>query len=170
MVSVKEESVADIAAIDRVNELAFGRRAEADLVALLRRNKKIILSLAAFQEGQLVGHVLFSPMRIVAPSGSIHAAVGVGPVAVLPELQRLGIGSALMKAGLTRCRAAGHRVALVLGHPTYYPRFGFQPAVHFGIACAYDVPEDAFMALELQPGALANVSGVAHYEPEFDGV
>ena len=84
--------------------------------------------------------------------------------------QQQGIGSVLCQKGLAMCREDGHEAVLVLGHSTYYPRFGYHPAALFDITCAYDVPKDAFMALELQEGALANVSGVAHYQPEFDGV
>jgi len=170
VVTIKEESPEDLAAIERVNELAFDRRDEAQLVEALRRSQKISLSLVAVEDGQVEGHILFSPMRILSESGSVYPALGIGPLAVLPTSQRQGIGSALLKTGLAKCRAAGHRVVLVLGHPSYYPRFGFQPAGQFGISCAYNVPDDAFMALALEPGALNNVSGVAHYEPEFDGV
>ena len=170
MMIVREEVPADLEGIDRVNELAFDRRDEAELVKKLRDNQKIMLSLVAEQDGQIVGHILFTPMRLVLETGPAYPAVGIGPVAVLPAFQRVGIGSALMERGLAACRTEGHRIAMVLGHPAYYPRFGFQPAVHFGIRCDYDVPEDAFMILELQPGALDGLSGVAYYEPEFDGI
>lgn len=170
IVKIRQEIPQDVAAIDRVNELAFDRRGEAELVKALRKGQKITLSLVAVQDAQIVGHILFSPMRIIAGDGTGAPAVGLGPVAVLPARQRQGVGSMLVEAGLAECKAAGHEIALVLGHPSYYPRFGFRPAVDYGIKCAYDVPDDAFMALELEPGALSNVSGVAHYEPEFDGV
>ncbi len=170
MLIIKEETPGDISAIDRVNELAFKRRDEAELVAALRRGQKISFSLVAVQDEQIVGHILFSPMRIISESGTVYPAVGIGPAAVLPAYQRQGIGARLIEKGLAKCRTEGHRIVLVLGHPTYYPRFGFQPAGQFGIKCAYDVPDEAFMALALESAVLSEVSGTAYYEPEFDGV
>ncbi len=168
IVKIREEAAQDIEHIGLVNEQAFAGVVEARLVNELRQNDKIVLSLVALVDGQLVGHILFSPMQIVSPAGKTHHAVGLGPVAVLPTYQQQGVGTALCQKGLAICREAGHRTVLVLGHPTYYPRFGFQPAALFEISCTYDVPADAFMALELQEGALDNVSGIAYYQPEFD--
>lgn len=167
---IRKEIPQDLPAITHINQEAFARDAEAKLVVKLRQNGKITLSLVAVLEEQLVGHILFTPMTITAAAGDITPVVGLGPVAVLPEYQRQGIGSHLCQTGIKMCREAGHQAMLVLGHPAYYPRFGFQQADHFGITCAYDVPAEAFMALELQDGALSQVSGVAAYEPEFDGV
>lgn len=170
MVTIREETAEDVTAIDNVNELAFARRDEAELVNALRENQKISFSLVAVQDGEIVGHILFSSMRIISEDGPVYPALGIGPVAVLPLYQRQGIGAQLMEAGLAKCHAAGHRIVLVLGHPSYYPRFGFRPASLYGIKCAYEVPDEAFMASELEPNALVQVSGTAHYEPEFDGV
>lgn len=167
---IRKEIPQDLPAITHINQEAFARDAEAKLVVKLRQNGKITLSLVAVLEEQLVGHILFTPMTITAAAGDITPVVGLGPVAVLPEYQRQGIGSHLCQTGIKMCREAGHQAVLVLGHPAYYPRFGFQQADHFGITCTYDVPAEAFMALELQDGALSQVSGVAAYEPEFDGV
>lgn len=97
-------------------------------------------------------------------------AAGLGPIAVLPENQDQGIGGALINKGIDLCRGARYRAVIVLGHPDYYPRFGFQAAGQLGINCAYDMPGDAFMALPLEKGALEGISGVAYYHPEFDGV
>ena len=170
IVKIREETAQDIEAIGLVNEQAFAGVAEARLVDALRQNEKITLSLVAAIDEQIVGHILFSPMHIISPVGKTYQAVGLGPLAVLPNYQRQGIGADLCQVGLAMCRDAGHDVVLLLGHPTYYPRFGFQPASLFNITCAYDVPADAFMVLELQKGALDGVTGVAYYQPEFDAV
>ena len=170
MLIVRKEEPQDSSAVRKINREAFARDAEARLVEALRQNEKISLSLVAIVDERLVGHILFTPMQIISPTGDTHQVVGLGPVAVLPENQQHGIGSALCQKGLAMIHEAGHQAVLVLGHPTYYPRFGFQPASLFQINCAYDVPAEAFMALELQEGALDGVTGVAHYQPEFDGV
>ena len=170
MVTVRQEVPQDAAAIARINLAAFPGPAEARLVEALRQKDKITYSLVALVDERPAGHILFSPMEIVSSTGETFQAVGLGPVAVLPEIQQQGVGSALCQTGLALCREAGHKAVLVLGHPTYYPRFGFKPAASFQISCAYDVPADAFMVLELQEGALDGVSGTAHYQPEFDGV
>jgi putative acetyltransferase len=168
---IREEIAEDFVAIYKVNEAAFGRPDEALLVDRLRESKAIIHSLVAEQNGELVGHALFSPVMIHGDSGVVTVVAGLGPVAVLPAFQKQGIGAALIDAGVDLCREAGYRAMIVLGYPSYYPRFGFQPADCLNISCAYDeVPDDAFMALELEEGALDAVSGVAHYHPEFDGV
>lgn len=95
------------------------------------------------------------------------AILGLAPMAVAPSHQRQGIGSALVRAGLERCRALGSGAVVVLGHPAYYPRFGFSPSVHFGIRSEYEVPEEAFMVLELQPGFLRGISGTVQYHAAF---
>lgn len=170
MVNVRKEEPEDATAITRINAEAFAGPGEARLIESLRQNEKILFSFVAILEEQLVGHILFSPMNIITAVGKTHLAVGLGPVAVLPDYQGQGIGSDLCRTGLAMCRDSGHELVLVLGHPTYYQRFGFRPSSLFNISCAYDVPADAFMVLELQEGALNRVSGVAHYHPEFDAV
>ncbi len=166
---IRQETPIDVLAVYSVNEQAFGRPDEANLVDRLRANGKIMLSLVAVVNGRIVGHVLFSPMTLETETGS-YPIVGLGPVAVLPEVQRQGVGSRLIEAGLEMCRERGETAVIVLGHSEYYPRFGFVRASQFGIRSSYDVPDEAFMALELEEGVLNGRAGVAHYQPEFDGV
>ncbi len=91
-------------------------------------------------------------------------------MAVLPSFQKRGIGSLLVERGLSILKKAGHRGVVVLGHPQFYPRFGFAPARTFGIRCEYNVPDEVFMALELYAGGLKDCAGLAKYQPEFAGV
>ncbi len=167
MIVIRPEKTEDIAAIRSVNEQAFGRPAEADLVDALRRNGKATLSLVAEDDGQVVGHILFSPVTIESGDREL-VGLGLAPLAVRPEMQNRGAGSLLVKAGLDRCREAGHGFVVVLGHREYYPRFGFVPASRFNLACEYDVPDDHFMALELVDGALRGCAGVVKYQVEFN--
>jgi len=163
---IRGEEPRDEAAVRLLNEEAFGSAEEADIVDALRASGKVTLSLVAELEGRVVGHILFSPVTIETPTRTV-AAVGLAPMAVLPELQRRGIGSLLVRQGLEQCRRADHERMVVLGHPDYYPRFGFVPASRFGIRSEFGVPDDVFMALELRPGTFAGVSGTARYEEEF---
>jgi putative acetyltransferase len=169
MIQIRPEQPEDVAAIRYVNEHAFNRPAEADLVDKLRQHGKVTLSLVAVHESQIVGHILFTPVVIESTQRST-AAVGLAPMAVLPELQNRGIGALLVNAGLDECRRAGQRIVVVLGHPRYYPRFGFAPASRYGIRSEYDVPDEVFMAIELQPGALTGCAGTVKYQPEFNDV
>ena len=168
-VTLRPELPSDVPAIRRVNVAAFPSPAEANLVDALRTNGAATLSLVAERDGRIVGHILFSPVTVESPAGNF-TAVGLAPMAVEPGLQRSGIGSALVRAGLDALRAAGHEVVVVLGHPGYYPRFGFVRASLHGIRWERDAPDDAFMALELAPGALRGRGGVVRYRPEFAGV
>ena len=167
---IRKEITKDIPDIYLVNEAAFGRLDEALLVDRLRAKKAIIFSLVAVHGDQIGGHALFSPILIHRENGLVTVVAGLGPIAVLPAFQNQGIGGALIKRGIKLCRAAGYQALIVLGHPEYYPRFGFQPASRFGISCKYEVPDDAFMVLELEKGVVEKISGVAHYHPEFDGI
>ena len=166
MLEIRAEEAADVDAIRQVNLEAFGQHAEADLVEALRAAGKSSVSLVALQDGRVVGHILFSPVSIDC-EGRHLAAVGLAPMAVLPQKQRQGVGSELVRHGLDACRRASHAIVVVLGHPEYYPRFGFVPASRFSVTCEYDVPDEVFMALELQPGALQGHGGTARYQPEF---
>lgn len=169
---IRREQASDVASIRGVIEVAFGTRAEADVVEALRAAGAVTLSLVAVEgegEGEAVaGHVLFSPVTIRSSEASI-AAVGLGPMAVVPAHQGKGIGAALIREGLQRLRVAGHELVVVLGHSDYYPRFGFVPASRFGIRWEHDAPEEAFMLLELTPGAAAAVGprGVVSYHEAF---
>jgi putative acetyltransferase len=159
---VRRERPEDIAAVRRVNECAFGRPNEANLVDTLHMGSKVILSLVAVEDGQIVGHILFSPVTIESGDRTFPAA-GLGPMAVLPERQRCGIGSRLVKLGLEECRNAGYDCVVVLGHPEYYPRFGFVPASRYGIRSEYAVPDAAFMIFVFREEALRDRAGVAKY-------
>jgi putative acetyltransferase len=168
MVCIRRERPDDYAAVRQVHERAFDGPAEADLVDALRMRGKATLSLVAVVAGRVVGHICFSPVTIEAGSQTFPA-VGLAPLAVLPELQRRGIGSRLVEAGLVECRNAGYDCVVVLGHPAYYPRFGFVPACRYGITSEYAVPDEAFMILDLCGGTLRHRAGVVKYASEFHG-
>lgn len=151
-----------------VNAAAFPTSAEADLVDALRERAQPIVSLVAEVAGVIVGHILFSPVSLTGhPDLGI---MGLAPMAVAPAHQGQGIGEALVRAGLERCRELGYIAVVVLGHPGYYPRFGFAPAARFGISSEYEVPDEAFMATELQPAALRGKSGVIKYHAAFGSI
>ena len=168
MVAIRLETPKDYAAVREVNRRAFDRESEACLVDNLRQVGGVI-SLVAEAEGRVVGHILFSPMTIESQIGAAPA-MSLAPMAVLPEFQNLGIGSQLARRGLEECRRQGQQFVLVLGHADFYPRFGFSPARSQGIEPPFNAPDEAWMALELQPGALDGVRGTAKYPPAFDEV
>lgn len=162
--TIRDEADSDAASIRAVVEAAFGRPGEADLVDALRRAGTLTLSTVAIIGNRIVGHVAFSPIII----GGRHPALALAPVAVAPDCQRQGIGSALIRSGLDECRKSGHGIVLVLGAPAYYGRFGFTPASGFGIACPFPAPLADFMLLELTPGAAHGCHGKVSYRPEFE--
>ncbi len=169
MINVREERPEDFEAVRRVNELAFGQPQEAALVESLRAVADPHISLVAEVEGQVVGHIFFSPVTIESERET-QEALGLAPMAVLPEFQGRGVGSRLVREGLEECLKRGHEVVFVLGHPEYYPRFGFEPTQPRGITCEYAVPEEVFMLKELREGALAGRTGVVKYHEEFGKV
>jgi len=166
MIIVRAETTEDQAAIHRINTLAFGRRNEADLVDALREKASPYLSLVAVIDRQVVGHIFFSPVTIESETSSF-TAMGLAPMAVLPEWQNQGIGSQLVRAGLKECQRLSEAIVVVLGHPNYYPRFGFAPASLKGLRSEYDVPDEVFMVLELNEDALRGRRGLVKYPLEF---
>ena len=166
---VRAESVGDIQSIRKVNLAAFPGPDEAGLVEKLRSNKSFVFSFVALMGGEVIGHILFSPVTLEPEQSTLRGA-GLAPVAVLPEFQRRGIGSLLIRHGIEQCRKAGYDYIVLLGHPDYYPHFGFVPSVKYNIRCEYDAPVEAFMILELRTGALAGHSGTIKYLPEFNEV
>ena len=163
---IRKESAKDVSGIRRVHETAFGQPAEARLVDALRDADAVTLSLLAELDDQVVGHILFSP-AVVVSGYSESPAVALAPVAVSPEYQKQGIGSALIEQALTELRDAGHGLVIVLGHPDYYPRFGFVPASRFGISCPFDVPDEVFMVHVLRESAAPQGGGIVRYHAAF---
>ncbi|HEY8157012.1 MAG TPA: N-acetyltransferase [Myxococcota bacterium] len=161
---LRPEAPGDSRAIDAVHERAFGQPGEAALVRALRSEATPYVALVAERAGRVVGHIAFSPVSI---EGGSPPALGLGPVAVEPGLQRTGIGSALVRAGLDRCAALA-QIVVVLGHAAYYPRFGFQPAFPRGLRYRSEVFDPSFFVLELAPGALAGISGQVRYHAAFE--
>jgi putative acetyltransferase len=164
--TIRKETAEDIPSIRAVVHAAFGSAGEADLVEGLRRSGALTLSAVAVVASRVIGHVAFSPVTIGGP----HLALALAPVAVAPDCQRQGIGSALIRWSLEECQRLGHGVVIVVGEPAYYPRFGFTPASPFGIQCPFPVPPEAFMVLELSPGAASGCRGMVRYRPEFESV
>jgi HAD superfamily hydrolase (TIGR01509 family) len=159
---IRPEMPADLDDIRAVNRAAFSGPDEAALVDLARERGNATLSLVAVNDGRLLGHILFSPLSLEA---SGPRGLALGPVAVLPERQRAGIGSRLIRAGLDAARGLGYDYVVLLGNPAYYSRFGFRAARTFGLSGDYG-DGDEFQAVELRPGALAG-GGRVHYIPEF---
>ena len=163
---VRTEKVTDEPAVCLVNTSAFETPAEANLVDALRKQARPIVSLVAELDDSVVGHIMFSPVTL--SSHPDLKLMGLAPVAVMPKYQRKGIGAALVQAGLEKCKQLGFIAVVVLGHPEYYPRFGFVPSSRFGINSEYDVPENVFMVMEIRPGALTGVNGIVKYHKAFD--
>lgn len=162
---IRPEEERDWAAVHALNATAFASPAEANLVEALRQQAHPVISLVAEEDQQIVGHIMFSPISLTGhPNLNV---MGLAPMAVAHRRQRAGIGAALVRTGLERCKQLGFGAAVVLGHIKYYPRFGFVPSTRFGIACTYEVPEQAFMVVELQPGYLQGTSGTVQYHAAF---
>lgn len=157
-------SIAERAAIRTVNEAAFGSAYEADLVDQLRSSDYALISLVAELESRIVGHIMFSRMWIKTSSGLL-AALALAPVAVLPGHQRKGIGSLLVQRGLELSRGRDEEIVIVVGHPDYYPRFGFSSAKAKSLESPF--PREAFMALELRLGVLDGIEGLVVYPSAF---
>lgn len=167
--NIRFENSEDRNGIRHINIEAFDTDAEANLIDALRKSDIPIISLVAEENGQLVGHILFSPVTLDGNKPNISIA-GLGPMAVLPDWQNQGIGSRLVEEGLKQCKRSGYEVVVVLGHPNYYPRFGFSPSVNYGIKSEYDVPAEAFMVKEIHAGALDGCSGTVIYHQAFKDV
>ena len=168
MMRIRPEEPRHWPAVQAVNESAFETSAEAELIAKLRTQAASLVSLVAEDGDSVVGHIMFSPVTL---SGHTKLKImGLAPMAVARPHQRSGVGSMLIRAGLDECRRLGFGAVAVLGHPSYYPRFGFTRAADFGITCEYEVPEEAFMLVELQPHYLKGASGTIHYHQAFSSL
>lgn len=165
MPQIRLEQPEDADVIRQILVAAFGREAEARLVERLRASGSMVRALVAEEGGRLLGHVAFS--RIAIGEKSV-TALALAPLAVMPAFQRLGIGSALVSAGLEQLRLGGHQRVIVVGDSAYYARFGFVPAAGFGLQCPFPVPPEAFMAASLARNAFHGVSGMVAYGHEFD--
>jgi len=169
VITIRAERPEDAYRVRHVNELAFAQPAEADLVERLRQACPDSLSLVA-EDDVVVGHILFTSV-VVESAGRAVVGMGLAPMAVLPDRQRQGIGSQLVRRGLDILRERGCPFVVVIGHTEYYPRFGFEPASMHGLASQWEgVPDAAFMVLVLDLHAMAGVSGVAKYKGEFNEV
>ncbi len=168
---IRPETPDDISAIFEVNFQAFAHYDEANLVNTLRDSNIFNpeLSLVAVCRDRIIGHIMFPPVTIESSLGSIPA-VALAPLVVHPEYQCLGVGTALVEEGLNACRSFGHRIVIVVGHPGYYPRYGFHPARTHGIVAPFVVADDVFMVLALVPGALDGIQGTVRYPDAFDAV
>ena len=167
--NIRAELSSDIEKIWEINRDAFGTEDEANLVNALRSSGCTYLSLVAEIEDEIAGYILFTPVELSGNKNNLKIA-GLAPMAVSSRYQNKGIGSKLVKAGLDRCKSSGFDAVVVLGHPNYYPKFGFTPAVKFGIKSEYDVPDEAFMILELVQGTLKNHKGTIKYHEAFNSV
>jgi len=171
ILSIREETERDFGSVHEIHQKAFRQNNEARLVDALRHSASFIpeLSLVAVIKEEIVGHILFTKIHIIGEQ-KVHDSLALAPVAVLPGYQQQGIGSQLIQKGLQRAKACGYDSVVVLGHEQYYPKFGFAPAHTWNIKAPFDVPPNAFMAIELKPGILKQASGTVQYPQEFDEV
>jgi len=167
-ITLRPETSKDYKDITRINDLAFGQKNEGILIEHLRKNRAFLpeLSIVAEEDGMIIGHILFFPIQIKSGDNS-YKSISLAPMAVLPEYQNQGIGSKLVRYGLEKCREKGYHSVIVLGHPEYYPRFGFKKASKWGIRLPFEAPDEAFMAIELVEGGLKGISGVVEYPDEY---
>jgi len=164
-IQIRSETDDDKTAVHDINAAAFPTETEASLVDTLRESASEYISQVAVEDKNVVGHIMFTPVTLELFEDL--RLMGLAPMAVSPSLQRGGIGSELIKTGLLRCTESNVGAVAVLGHPQYYPRFGFRPASQWGIKCEYEVPEEVFMMMELSPGYLQGYQGIIRYDAAF---
>ena len=167
-ISIRPEEPADIDEIYDLSKLVFEQDNEAKLVDHVRQGPNFIpqLSLVAISDDQLIGYILFS--RITINNGDYkHQSLGLASMIVHPAYQKRGIGAKLITYGLQKATELGFTAVLVFGHEFYFPKFGFVPAARWNIRPPFDAPAEVFMALELIPNALLNVSGTVEFPIEF---
>ena len=168
MISIRPEEAKDYDQVRAINLAAFEGGPEADLVDTLRSSCADYLSLVAAEAGELMGHIFFTPVTVEGPDGMIEG-MGLAPMAVTPERQQCGVGSLLVRRGLEVLRDRSCPFVVVLGHPEYYPRFGFERASNHSLRSQWEgVPDEAFMVLVFDPAALPDGGGVARYRDELD--
>jgi putative acetyltransferase len=163
---VRPEAASDADAIRAVHAAAFDRPVEGRIVDALRQDATPYLGLVAVEGGEVVGHVAFSAATLHCYNAP-YTILALGPMAVRPDRQRRGIGSALVREGLEACRRAGRDVVVVLGHPEFYTRVGFVTARPKGVMTEYEVPDEVFLVAELVPNAIRGRRGVVWYHPAF---
>ncbi|MBV7300898.1 GNAT family N-acetyltransferase [Enterovibrio paralichthyis] len=165
---IRSEALADLLAIDKLLNKTFPSDAEAKLVMSLRENGHNTLSLVACNdEGKVVGHVMFSPVMV---NGTDIGIQGLAPLSVHPDYRNQGVAAQLVKEGIETLHEFGYPGCVVLGDSGFYGRFGFKPAASYGLQSTFDIPAEAFMALELEPGAFVDCEGVVKYCAEFDAL
>ena len=171
-ITLRQEIPSDFQEVYDIHAVAFGQENEAKLVDLLRASPAFVpeLSLVATVGNTLVGHILFSKIKIVDAEQNEWESLALAPVAVHPEYQKQGIGGKLILAGLDKAKALNFKSVIVLGHAQYYPKFGFVPANMWNIKAPFDVPAEVFMGLELVPDGLKNVQGTVVYPKAFEAV
>ena len=164
---IRQEQKSDHKRVYEINGQAFEQEYEAELVEKIRVGESFVpeLSLVAEKDGEIVGHILFSKIKIAGEEE--YDSLALAPMAVTPELQRQGIGSELVTVGLETARKLGFESVILVGHKDYYPRFGFEKASKWGIKCPFPVPDEAFMAIELTEGSLEGKAGTVSYPKEF---
>jgi predicted N-acetyltransferase YhbS len=172
---IRKERVEDHGAVEDLIREAFRKEEHSDhrehiLVHDLRLMGSFIpdLSLVAVKDGRIIGHILMTPIHIVDGTED-HPSLALAPVSVNPAFQKEGVGGSLIRAAHTKARMMGHRSVILLGHESYYPRFGYKRASSFGIRLPFDVPDENAMAFELVEGGLKGVTGVVVYPAPFHG-
>lgn len=173
MLTIREEEIKDYNEVERVVEESFkaaefSDKNEHNLVKKLRKSNEFVkeLSLIAEEEDKILGHVLLTKALINGENTSFET-LALAPLAVLPEYQKSGIGKILMNKAIERARELGYKSIVVLGHENYYPKFGFEKASKYGVKAPFEVPDEAYMILELLPGGLNGVSGIVEYSKMF---
>jgi len=164
---IRKEEEKDYKQVYEVNKLAFQQENESILIGKIRKGENFIpdLSLVAEIDNRIVGHILFSKIKIVGDS--IFESIALAPMAVIPAFQKQGVGSKLIKKGMAKAKELGFDSIIVLGHKDYYPKFGFERASKWNIKCPFKVPEEAFMAIALTKKALEDKAGTVKYPDEF---
>ena len=169
LMNIRKEKDSDKEKIWKVNAEAFETGAEANLVNALRDSGISFISLVAVEGEEIVGHILFTAVELIGDDSGLKI-IGLAPMAVLPKFQKKGIGSQLVKTGIEHCSNQGYDAVVVLGHPEYFPKFGFVPSVKYGIKSEYDAPDEAFMVFELKKNSLKDKSGIIKYHTAFDSI
>lgn len=167
-IKVRPEARSESEIITQINDMAFGREDEGNMVNALKKRLEYIpeFSFIALFGDQPVGHLLLFPVTIKGEKSSFRT-LSLAPMSVMPEFQGLGIGSELIKTGLAKAKEMGYNSVVVLGHASYYPKFGFLPASKWNITCPFEAPDENFMAVELTEGTLTGKSGIVEYPNDF---